>query len=247
MRPLFDLPIYTGCRDARNQHLPGELVFHSSLFFLPMGFAYLGPRRHELAGLAPDDVMETRNGWGIHIRDNENRRIKNVQSDRTLPIPDEMLRLNFLDYVAAIRSLGYRQLFPELYSPFLEEQDPGDRFYKDFMPVVEKSELFRGKPWDRTIHALRHGFADTLKQAGASEAVIDDISGRLGTSETEVRYTNPAGLPLIRKAMTHYPAITDHLEPLPIRLFPWVEARLPPPWAGRKKKDRFGSARSATG
>ena len=125
VRPLFNLPIYTGCQDAKNQHLPGELVFHSSLYFLPMGFAYLGPRRHELAGLAPDDVAETRNGWAIHIRANENRRIKNVQSDRTLPVPDEMLRLNFLDYVDAIRALGYRQLFPELYSPFLEDQDPG--------------------------------------------------------------------------------------------------------------------------
>jgi len=49
------------------------------------------------------------------------------------------------------------------------------------------------KMWNRSIHALRHGMADTLKQAGVSPEIIDDISGRLSEgSETNTRYTNPA-------------------------------------------------------
>lgn len=236
VRPLFELPIYTGCKGPLEPYLPGGQVFHSALYFLPMAFAYLGPRRHEMAGLAPDDIIETVNGWALHIRTNENRRIKNVQSDRMLPVPDEMQRLGFLSYVEAIKALGYKRLFPELYSPFLEDQDAGDRFYKDLRPAIEKSEGFQSLPFDRFIHALRHGFANTLKQAGADEAVINDISGRLGETETQVRYTNPAGLPLIRKAMALYPAITAHLEPKPIRLLPWVETKQSPPWAGKRPK-----------
>lgn len=237
VRPLFDLPVYTGCKSAHEPHLPGDHVFHGALYFLPMAFAYLGPRRHEMAGLAPDDIIKTPNGWAIHIRTNANRRIKNVQSDRLLPLPDEMKRLGFLDYARAIRALGHTRLFPELYSPFRKDQDPGDRFYKDLRPAIEKSETFNGLPWNGLVHALRHGFADTLKQAGADEAVINDISGRLGNTETQVRYTNPAGLPLIRKAMSHYPAITAHLKPVPIRLLPWVEKKQPPPWAGKGPRE----------
>ncbi len=78
------------------------------------------------------------------------------------------------------------------------------------------------KMWSRAIHALRHGMADTLKQAGVSRKVIDDISGRLSEgSETNTRYTNPAGHPLMRDALKHYPVITAGIERKPLQLLPW--------------------------
>ena len=80
------------------------------------------------------------------------------------------------------------------------------------------------KMWTRAIHALRHGMADTLKQAGVPTEVIDDISGRLSEgSETNTRYTHPAGLPLMRSALKHYPAITSGVERQPLHLLPWIE------------------------
>jgi integrase len=239
VRPIFDLPVFTGCQDATHRELPGDAVFHSGVYYLPMLFTYLGARRFEFAGLNTEDILDTPNGPAIHIRANDLRNIKNAQSDRTLPIPSEVLRLGFLDYVGAIRKLGHRQLFPELFSPLLKTNDPGDRFYKDFVPLVNASPQFSEDLWKRAIHALRHGFADTLKQAGVDSAVIDDISGRLGSSETELRYTNVAGLPLIKSHLVKYPSITGHLEPRPIRLLPWVAKKELPPWAGRKAGDRF--------
>src|SRR5690606_4612532 len=134
-----------------------------------------------------------------------------------------------------------RMLFPELFSPYLKKNDPGDRFYKDFVPVAEKC-LPNGL-WQRPIHALRHGFANTLKQAGVSDGVIEDVSGRLGNTETATRYTDPAGLALLQLIISRFPVITGHLEPQPIRLLPWVEKNEAPPWAGKKSGDRFGNKR----
>ncbi|MDQ2705868.1 MAG: hypothetical protein M3Y43_11930 [Pseudomonadota bacterium] len=40
-----------------------------------------------------------------------------------------------------------------------------------------------------------------------------------------------------------HPVIMEHLEPKPIRLLPWVEKKLPPPWAGKSSGERFGDKR----
>lgn len=161
VRPIFDLPIFTGCRSAEHPGELGSLVFHSSLYYLPMLYTFFGARRNEMAGLRIEDVLSTDNGPAIHIRANELRRVKNAQSDRLLPVPDEVIRLGFLDYAQALARLGYVYLFPELYAPHHKTNDPGDRFYKDFMPILRASPTISETLWDRTIHALRHGFSDS--------------------------------------------------------------------------------------
>lgn len=149
-------------------------------------------------------------------------------------MPDEMVRLGFLEYYQAIKGLGYEALFPDLFSD-KTENDPGNRFYDTFIPVMRGA--LGEKMWERSIHALRHGMADTLKQAGVPTEVIDDISGRLSEgSETNTRYTNPAGLPLMRSALQHYPIITSIVERKPLQLLPWIENKQPPPWAREGKK-----------
>lgn len=234
MRPIFDAPIFVGCANWEHRGRPGFQVFHDSLYYVPMLFAYLGARRAELTGLAVKDVYEHDEwGWILHIRPNDLRRIKNVQSDRILPIPDELIRLNFLEYRQKLADLGETRLFPELFS-HLTENDPGDRFYDDFIPIMKK--VLGDAMWERSLHALRHGFANTLKQAGVDTVITDDISGRLSAGETGLRYTAAAEVPLMRIAMTKMPIITGHLAPKPIQLLPWVERGENPPWArpGRK-------------
>lgn len=241
IRPLFDIPVFTGQKSAQEPNFSGDMTFHCAMYFLPMLYVYLGPRRNEFAGLRADEIIRRDGIWAIQIKQNELRRIKNPQSQRLLPVPKELLRLNFIDYVEQIKKLGHTQLFPELFSPYLKTNNPGDRFYKDFVPVANKS--MTDDLWDRPIHALRHGFSDTLKNAGVSEGVIEDISGRLGSTETATRYTNPGGLALMQMTISRYPVITGHLEARPIQLLPWVEQKLPPPWAGKKSGDRFGDKR----
>lgn len=241
LSPMFRLPVFMGCLDADNQGLPGHEVYHSANYFVPMLLTYLGARRNEITGLAVEDVSETENGWAIEIRINQFHRVKNVQSLRMLPVPEEVLRLGFVPYVRALRELGHEALFPELHHPD-RRNDHGDRFYDDFKPLVDVSD--RVEAWERFLHALRHGQADTLKQAGVSPELINDISGRLNKDETSVRYTNVAGLPLIRVLLQKYPNITGHLEAKPLQLLPWVANRQPAPWTSRTRAKRLEHARA---
>ncbi|MGV1758864.1 DUF6538 domain-containing protein [Rhizobium sp. A22-96] len=236
LEPIFSTPIYTGSLDdRRGRGKPGSLVYHDGIYFLPILYTYLGARRKELAGLALDDLAEDEAGLVIRLRSNQFRRLKNEQSKRILPVPDEMIRLGFVDYCTALSKLGYEAVFPDLFSD-QTTNDPGDRFYDVFGPIMKKA--LGDNMWDRAIHALRHGMADTLKQAGVPTEVIDDIAGRLSDgSETNTRYTNPAGLPLMRDALSKYPIITAGIEPQPIQLLPWVQQKLPPPWARKPKNE----------
>jgi integrase len=234
--PIFSSPLYVGSRGylRGERRAAGPRIFHDSLYYLPILFTYLGPRRREFAGLHVNDIARDEHGYVIILRTNSIRRLKNVQSDRQLPMPDELVRLGFIEYVQTIKALGYEALFPDLFSD-KTDNDPGDRFYDTFVPVMQ--DALGEKMWKRAIHALRHGLADTLKQAGVSKDVIDDISGRLTEgNETSTRYTNPAGLPLMRSSLKHYPIITSVIEAKPLRLLPWVQNRQPPPWAREGKK-----------
>lgn len=236
VKPIFSSPIYTGSlNDKRGRGKQGPHVFHDAAYFLPILLTYLGGRRLEFAGLALDDIAEDDQGLVLLVRTNQFRRLKNEQSNRVLPLPEEMIRLGFMDYCIALKELGYEAVFPDLISD-KTMNDLGDRFYDVFIPIMKR--CLGENLWDRTLHALRHGMADTLKQAGVSPEVIDDISGRLSEgSETNTRYTNPAGLPLMRDALSKYPIITSGIEPKPIKLLPWIEKRLPPPWAREAKNE----------
>lgn len=83
-----------------------------------------------------------------------------------------------------------------------------------------------------------------MRQLGVSPEIISDISGCLNKSETSVRYTNVAGLPLLRKKISLYPKITEHLEPRPLQLLPWVENRQPAPWTQMTQDKRLEHARA---
>ena len=235
--PVFSSPIYTGSLNSgRGRSKSGTQVYHDSLYFLPILLTYLGARRKEFAALEVDDIYREAGEYVINLQPNSLRRLKNEQSQRILPLPNELVRLGLLDYQKAIRTLGYVQLFPDLFSD-KTNNDPGDRFYDAFTPIMKKA--LQDKMWDRALHALRHGMADTLFQAGVPPAVIDDIADRLSDdSETATRYTNVAGLPLMREALSRYPIITARVEPKPIQLLPWVENKLPAPWARRGKRDQ---------
>jgi len=227
---MFQMPIFTGCQSDKRMNETGPVTIHNSLYYMPMFLVYLGMRRAEVAGLMVDEVVDMPTGPAIEIKANEIRGLKNKQSGRMLPIPPEILRLNFLEYVEEIRSLGYQALFPELVNPHKTDADPGDRFYKNFNPLFVHHAANGGPSWIRVIHALRHGHADTLKQNGVSPVLIEDIQGRDGMSETAVRYTNPAGLPLLKENLSKYPVVTKHLEQKPIQLLGFVRAKKHAPW-----------------
>jgi integrase len=246
VEPIFQLPVFTGCAGPMPQEMRefGQTVYHSSLYYVPMLYAYLGARRAEFTGLMVDDVVYAKDEgmWSIKIRKNELRGLKNLQSVRDLPVPDELIRLG-TDYAKRLKELGHRCLFPELVAP-RRKNDTGDRFYKSFVPLLKAETGLGDQLWGRAIHALRHGFSNTLKQKGIEMSIMEDITGHLGRTEGETRYTNIASLTVMKKTIDVYPVITGHLQPQPLRLLSYVEAKEPAPWF-RKEKEKPSRRRNS--
>ena len=214
------------------------LVFHRALFFVPMLLEYTGTRREESCGLCVDDIHADGPIPYIHIGRNELRRIKNPQSVRDIPLHPELLRLNFLKYVDLIRSLGYRRVFPDLYSP-TSKSPLGDRFYDEFMPVLEWACKMENVDLEFVLHSIRHGFNSRLKAAFVPAEERADLMGHSGDSETTERYAEAIQLQRALDLLKKLPVVTGHLKPQPIRLLPWVERKEVAPFSrGRGREMR---------
>lgn len=222
----------------------GSQVFHCALYFVPILIYYTGARREELCGAMVDDIIFDREGCRpyIHIAANEQRRIKNAQSKRNIPIHPELIRLGFLDYVGKIKALGYRLLFPDLYSP--SSRSPlGNRFYKLFKPILTAAKITEE---GLGAHAVRHLFGAQLKKKLLSKEDRADLLGHGGDSETSERYCEPHELDTLFEFIMKLDLVTDHLEPHAANLMPWVEngevAPFSQPSRAKRSADSVGIA-----
>jgi integrase len=237
VKKLFNGPLYTGnCAASDSQHLggtEGPRVVHNSLYFVPMLLYYTGARREEITGLMIHDVIVDNGPIPyIHVADNAQRRIKNVQSMRNLPLHPEIVRLGFIDYVRQIQALNYKLVFPDLFSP-TSTAPLGDRFTKQFRPLLEAAGATES---GLAAHALRHLFGAQLKKRRVHEEDRGELLGHGGKSETSERYCEAHEIKLLFEKLRKIPVVTAHLRRYPIRLEPWVEKHETPPFMRRKRR-----------
>jgi len=198
---------------------------------------YTGARREELCGAMVDDIIFDRDDCRpyIHIAANEQRRIKNPQSKRNIPLLPELIRLGFLDYVRKIKALGYKLLFPDLYSP--SSRSPlGNRFYKLFKPILVAAKITEE---GLGAHAVRHLFGAQLKKKRLTKEDRADLLGHAGDSETSERYCEPHELDTLFEFIMNLEVITGDLKPHDINLIPWVEAKEVAPFSQPSRAKRF--------
>jgi integrase len=220
---IFRTPPFNNCASWDALGEPGwegaRQIFHCALYFVPMLIYYTGCRREEICGAMVDDVIFD-NGETpyLHIAKNERRRIKNVQSQRNVPPHPEVTRLNFLAYVKAIKELGYKLLFPDLFSP-TSSSPLGDRFYKQFKPIL----LAAGVTEEGLgSHAVRHLFGAQLKKKLVAVEDRADLLGHGGDTETSERYCEPHEISTLLEFVMKLPVVTADLQPQEINLIPWV-------------------------
>ena len=224
----FHSPVFTGCASWKKLHVPGKEIFHRAAYFGPIIAYYQGMRREEYCGLAVDDVVSDNGPHPyLHIGINQFRKLKNIQSQRNLALHSELIRLGFLDYVAALKDAGHDRLFPDLYSPGSSSL-LGDRLYKELEPLRRKLNI--------SPHQFRHMFNDELKQQRVPQEFRADMLGHGGTSETTERYCNPVSIALQIEELHKIKVRTAHIERRPIQLLPWVQRGETPPWSNARRK-----------
>jgi integrase len=236
---VFRAPPFVNCAawdELDKAGVDGEtLVFHCALYFVPLLVYYCGGRREEFCGLMVDDVILDNGPTPyVHIAKNAQRRIKNLQSQRNISLHPELIRLGFLQYVAAIKALGYKLLFPDLFSP--STRSPmGDRFYTQFKPILLAAGATEA---GLGAHAIRHLFGAQLKKKGVTAEDRGDLLGHVGETETSERYCEPHEIEFLAELVQKLPVVTGHLEPQPIRLLPWVAERQAPPFSRPSRSRR---------
>jgi integrase len=242
---LLKLPAFTGCVSDDAMHEVGTRFYHCGTTLVTIGLIYTGARSDELCNLDTADVDTIAGIPVFRIRFSETKRVKNDQSERVIPIPDELIRLKILAYADRIKALGYPKLFPDLFNPFTDTP-PGDTIYDALKKLIERSPRAHGggldRYWSKLIHALRHGFNSYLNDTDVKDSLRRALLGHAPSGTNEVVYSEEAKVQALRQAMRKYPVITGHLAASPVRLLPIVERRDPRMW-GNPRKDWDGRLR----
>ncbi|MBO9505146.1 site-specific integrase [Qipengyuania flava] len=211
---IFSLPPWTGCAGVDDRLKKGSEIIHDALFFILLLVWYTGARREEICKLKLDDVFDSE----VHgipylfIRPTDTGRIKCTSSKRKIPIHSELLRLGFLEYVAALRLESETLLFPEMYPADGTKRKIGDVFYKIWWIYIRPlvPNLLRGQ----AMHSARHTVSDALKQAGNDLEKRNDFLGhsQKALGEGASTYSEPVALEKMREMVEAIPNVTRHLD-----------------------------------
>ncbi len=201
VRTLFEHPIWTGSTNHKRRHVPGKLVLKDGLFWGPLLAAYSGARREEVLGLAPEDFDVIEEIPCYHIRDNANRGVKTLSSERIIPIHPHLVDLGLLKHVAKARAKGERAIFPELISTN-DTESFGDKIFYNWDKALDIQ--FDGNPEGLCFHSFRHYVISFLKRdATVTDKLRRDLVGHVGKDAHDENYdeasTMTALLPVVER------------------------------------------------
>ncbi len=165
---------------AHPKFTQGKFI-HPAYFWVPLIALFTGMRREEIAQLHCTDVYQDKNSslWVININDTGMdeagfpKSLKNKNANRIVPVHQELITLGFLDYRAKIAKKKHIRLFPELKKTENTSQlgkQPG----KQFSAVVNVALQNPGK---KSLHSLRHTFADFFKVNGLQTDMFRQVYG----------------------------------------------------------------------
>lgn len=209
---LFKHPIWTGCRSAVRRHLPGEVIVWDGLYWSPLISAYCGARLEEIAGLEMSEVVVDDVIPHFVIRENDNRGLKTIASERMVPIHPVLIQLGFLRYVAAKRKESAKHLFPELRPNPGTETPWGSRVGRKFGEAVAMALGAHRveKDKNKTFHSFRHYICTKLGTfADLKDKMVQDIVGHENVGTTDRIYKDPTPLDVMLEAMCRLPDLTD--------------------------------------
>jgi hypothetical protein len=177
---LFRAPLYTGCKNDESGYAkPGPNQPRRGRFWVPLLALFHGFRCNEAAQLYTEDVGTQDGVFFVDIRKERangaecDKRLKNDQSDRRVPVHSSLLEIGFREFVEGRRRDRQNpRLFPEL--PLGANGYFSDPFSKWFGHFVEKT---LGAECRATFHSFRHQFRNALDEAEISIPDVELLGG----------------------------------------------------------------------
>jgi integrase len=177
---VFGSPVYS--ESFRPDAGAGEAAY-----WLPLLGLYTGARLNELGQLRLSDIMQEaylddddaeQSAWVIRITADEadGLTLKNVGSERRVPIHTDIIGLGFLDYVQVQRERGERRVFPALKSDkYGTVTAAWSRWFNRYL------RLGCGVTDARVVfHSFRHSFKHYARAVRIPKDVHDAITGHAG-------------------------------------------------------------------
>ena len=158
-------------------------VFEGSKYWVPLIAVYSGCRMTEILQLYIADIKQLDGIWCFDINDNEeDKKLKNIHSQRLVPIHPCLIKWGLLRYIEQIKQTGAKRLWNDVQ---LYRGSYSYTFSKWFSRY--KSSLGIDNP-KLTFHSFRHNFIDCLKQNDIAESYIKELVGHTDNSITMERY-----------------------------------------------------------
>ena len=167
-------------------------------YWLPILAYYTGARLNELCQLYTDDIVEVDGVWCIQIRaTRKDQRLKNLNSERTVPIHQQLLNLGFIEFVQ--HEQGGR-IFNEL---SLQRDGYGAVASKWFGRFKKSLGFNRGFDF----HSFRHTVTTNLKNQQINVDVAASLLGHSTNSITYDRYGKSYEIELLNHAINMIPEL----------------------------------------
>lgn len=193
---IFSAPLFTGFdpeRSTRFREVPGDIVKKDVRYWLPILSLFHGGRLTELAAMPLADLKQTSSGtWYFDLTGRPlkgARRVKTESGKREIPLHPHMLKLGFLEYVAALRTDGEVRLFPDL--DHGSRHGAGHEFSKwwgDWMDNLGLNDA------QITHHSWRHSWKRRARASPVKEEMHDVISGHKGIASVGREYGEGADI-----------------------------------------------------
>ena len=198
LKTFFTQPLHTAYQLPTDKKAGADAAY-----WIPLLGLYTGARVGELAQLRVVDVDTAREFPMLSITDEgEGQSVKSQAGVRKVPLHDELVRLGFLDYVAALRTRKADLLWPLLVT---REGKPGG-YFSQWFGEYRHAIGFGMYP---DFHCLRHTVRSQLAEAEIPEQVMDSIVGHEIKGSTGAKVYTHRTLKTLKRAidLLHYPAL----------------------------------------
>ena len=172
---IFSLPTFHGCERLGRPFQPGEHLLNDRRFWLPLLALMTGARVSELCQLRAQDVKKDGAVWVMEVNHDEGKRTKTVQSVRSIPIHDELIRIGFLDYVASRPARGSPGSLFDI--PIPTNGDWGSKMGNWFREKLCRNVFGEEARAGVGFHSFRHCAETSMRAAHVREDVAHRLLG----------------------------------------------------------------------
>lgn len=149
--------------------------------WVPMLCMLGGLRLDEACQLYKEDVRDIDGIWCLDVNGSKDKKIKNSSSNRMIPIHPKLIDMGFLKYVEGCTD--EERLWGNLtYCKVNGYSNSLGKWYQRFNRRYVTTDKLK------TLHSLRHSFADGLKQQRVEKELISELMGHAQESITMSRY-----------------------------------------------------------